>query len=149
MTPLKFDDLESAFYWVSGAMQYENSAYVSRATGKVYWVSDELEDEEELPEDIDDGTLYIAVPHKNDLQLGRSLVFEFVEEHLPDEINRVRSFFSKRGAYSRFKDFLEYKNRLKQWYEFENDATEKVLHRWAKDNGFELSAPIRNVRRKR
>ncbi len=126
-------------------MQYENSAYVSRATGKVYWVSNEFEDDETLPGDIDDGTLYIAVPHKSDLQLGRNLVFEFVEAHFPDEINRVHSFFSRRGAYSRFKDFLEYKNRLKQWYEFENNAIERALHQWANDNGFELSARTRNV----
>jgi hypothetical protein len=145
MTPLNFDDLESAFYWVSGAGPFENAAFVSRVTGQVYWISEETQGDEEVPDDIEDGTLYIAVPHKNDLDLGRSLVFEFAEDFLPNEIHKVRSFFSKRGAYSRFKDLLEYKNLLERWYEFERDATEKALHRWAKENGFELSAPIRKA----
>src|SRR5574337_183340 len=145
MTPLTFDDLESAFYWVSGAVPFENSAYISRASGQVFCISEAIEEDEEIPDDIDDGTLYIAVPHNNDLDLGRSLVFEFVEEYLPKEIHKVRSFFSKRGAYSRFKDLLEYKKLLQQWYEFERGATESALRRWAKENGFELSPPTRRV----
>lgn len=145
MTPLKFDELESAFYWVSGTTPFENSAYVSRATGQVYCISEESEGDEEIPDDIEDETEYIAVPHKNDLDLGRSLVFEFVEEYLPESIQKVHAIFSKRGAYSRFKDLLEYKGLLEKWYEFERDATEKALHGWAKENGFELSAPIRKI----
>jgi hypothetical protein len=56
MTPLKFDDLESAFYWVSGAGPFENSAYISRATGQIYWMSEESEGNEKIPDDIEDGT---------------------------------------------------------------------------------------------
>lgn len=145
MTPVSFDDLESAFYWVSGVGPFENSAYVSRATGKVYWISEEVAGDEDLPDDIEDGALYIAVPHKNDLALGRSLVFEFAEERLPDDIHRVRSMFFKRGAYSRFKDLLEHRNLLEQWYEFERDATENALQSWARENNFELSAPVRRA----
>lgn len=92
MTPLNFDDLESAFLWVSGAGPFENSAYVSRVSGKIYWDSDSFEREEELPDDIEDGTLYIAVPHKNDLELGRSLVFEFVERYLPTKLTESAHF---------------------------------------------------------
>lgn len=145
MTPLNFDDLESAFDWVSAALPFENAAYVSRVTGKIWWVSDAYEGDEEIPDDIDDGTLYLAVPHKNDLDLGRSLVFAFADQHLPDDFGRVRSFFSRRGAYARFKDFLEYKGLLERWYEFEREATEKALQRWAHENGFELSSARRKV----
>ena len=145
MTPLSFDDLESAFHWVSGLGPFENSAYVSRATGQIYWVSEETKVNEVVPDDLEDGTLYIAVPHKNDLDLGRNLVFEFAEEHLADDMHKVRSFFFKRGAYSRFKDLLEYRELLQQWYEFERSATQKALQRWAKENGFELSAPVRKA----
>ena len=145
MTPLDFDDLESAFFWVSGAGPIQNSAYISRATGQVYWIFEDSAVDKELPDDIDDGTLYLAVPHKNDLDLGRNLVFEFAEEHLPDSMHKVRSFFSRRGAYARFKDLLEYKDLLQQWHEFEREATENALHDWAKSNGFELSAPVRRT----
>ena len=44
----------------------------------------------------------IAVPHKNDLDLGQSLVFEFVEGNLPDAYEEVRYLFRIRGAYSRY-----------------------------------------------
>ncbi len=145
MTPLDFDELESALYWVSGALPFENSAFVSRATGQIYWISEESEGDAEIPDGIDDGTLYIAVPHKNDLDLGRSLVFEFADEYLPDSIQKVHAMFSKRGAYSRFKDLLEYKGLLERWYEFERHATEKALNEWARENGFELSAPSRKT----
>jgi hypothetical protein len=147
MTPLNFDDLESAFNWVSGALPFENSACVSCATGEVYFLSDEIGDDGQIPDDIEDGTLYIAVPHKNDLDLGRSLVFEFVDEFMPDDIQKVSAMFSKRGAYSRFKDLLEDRNLLERWYAFERDATEKALRRWARENGFELSTPARNIKR--
>ncbi len=73
------------------------------------------------------------------------MVFEFVEEHLPDSIHKVHAIFSKRGAYARFKDLLEYKGFLERWYEFERDATAKALRRWAKENGFELSLPARRI----
>ena len=59
---------------------------------------DEIGDEEL------DWDTYIQIPHKNDLDLGQRLVFEFVETHLPHEYNRVQQIFRRRGAYGRFKD---------------------------------------------
>jgi len=48
----------------------------------------------------------IAVPHKNDLDLGRSLALRFVDQQLPDRSAAVRAIFQQRGAYARFKDLL-------------------------------------------
>ncbi len=144
-TSLNFNDFDSAFEWVSCAEPCQNEAYISRATGQIFWISDAIGGDEEIPDDIEDETLYVAIPHKNDLDLGKNLVFAFVEQYLPDDFNKVRSFFSKRGAYSRFKDLLGYRNHLEQWYEFEDEATEKALRRWANENGFEFSAPPRKI----
>lgn len=44
-----------------------------RASGKIYWSSESEALDEELPEDIEDGTCYVAVPDKRDLDLGREL----------------------------------------------------------------------------
>ncbi|MDJ0669159.1 MAG: hypothetical protein QNJ61_17895 [Desulfobacterales bacterium] len=71
----------------------------------IYYVSD-LGDSNELPEDIDEEK-YIAIPHKNELDLGKALVFEFTTANLPGEIEKVDSIFRRKGAYSRFKDLLE------------------------------------------
>lgn len=145
MVLLQFDDLDSAVDWVSAGEFVDACAYVSRADGQVYLKSAEPGGfdggDEELPEDIDDETRYATVPHKNDLDLGRHLVMAFVDQCLPDESDRVRAIFSRRGAYARFKDLLDRKGQLQQWYDFESDATAKALQEWAQENGFELSPP--------
>ncbi len=43
-----------------------------------------------------------------------------------------------RGAYRRFKDFLEQKDLLQSWYDFENQRDEEALREWARDNKIEL-----------
>ncbi len=70
------------------------------------------EDEEELPDDIGDGDKYLRIPDKSELDLGKPLVLDFARQFLPDDFNKVREIFSKRGAYARFKDLLEYRGAL-------------------------------------
>jgi hypothetical protein len=76
-TAVKYQDLEAALEWSSSGAPFENTAIISRQTGQVFFKSMGGYSEEELPEDIDDGTFFVAVPHKNDLNLGRELVFDF------------------------------------------------------------------------
>jgi len=133
---MKYFDLESAYEFVNCGAPCEHGAYISKETGKIYYQSDYIdEEEEELPEDIDDGGKYIAVPHKNDLDLGRELVYDFVTEYLPDEYDKVRDFFSHRGAYGRFRDFLENLDMLQAWHDYENRRIQDALRQWCKDNG--------------
>lgn len=146
MTPLSYDELESAFFWVSAGTPFENSAYICRETAQVYLQSDVADSDEDIPDDVTDETRYVSVPHKNVLGLGRDLVFAFASEALPEDMDRVRAFFSRRGAYARFKDLLERRGELDQWYEFEQKATEAALHEWARENGLDLSEPTRPSR---
>ena len=81
----------------------------------------------------------IAVPHKNDLDLGQSLIFEFVEDNLPDAYDEVRYIFRKRGAYSRYKELLASRGMLEAWYRFEQDRMEKVLRSWCEQNEVPLA----------
>ena len=80
--PVKFDDLLSAYEWGSSSSPAENDAFVSRITGKIHWSSSMMELDEELPEDIEDGSIYVAVPHKYDLNLGNNIALTFAEEQL-------------------------------------------------------------------
>ena len=80
---VKFSDLMDAFEFVSVAGPFDNRAYVDLITGKIYLVSDELEFEEELPDDLEESDRYLAVPGKNELHLGSRLVERFVQERLP------------------------------------------------------------------
>ena len=111
VVPITYEALESAFQWSSSGAPYENEAFLSRETGEVFFKSMSGDLEEDLPEDIEDGALYIAAPHKNDLDLGRSLVFEFVEDEAPSHLRTVESFFRQRGAYAKFKACLLYTSR--------------------------------------
>jgi hypothetical protein len=94
---------------------------------------DEIEDEDDLDRDQ-----CIEIPHKNDLDLGGNLVFEFVEEYIPDDYERVREIFRRSGAYSRYKALLERRGLLKKWHDIENSREERALRNWCKDNEIEL-----------
>jgi len=133
-----FSDIERAFMYVASAMYGMNSAVLCKDTGKILYRSemagiDEIEDEDDL-----DWDQCIEIPHKNDLDLGRNLVFEFVEEYLPDDYERVRQMFRSKGAYSSYKTLLDQRGLLEKWYDIENSREERALRKWCKENEIEL-----------
>ncbi len=136
---MKYEDLESAFLWSSSGAPFENTALLHRQTGEVFLKSMHGDFDEEFPEDIEDGSIYIAAPHKIDLNLGKELVFGFVEAVAPQHQNRVESYFRQRGAYSKFKALLERESLLDEWYKYEAEATRKALLLWASENGLHIS----------
>ncbi len=136
-TTILLADLLSAYEWVSAGGFSENSAYISRATGQIFWSSDNYDVEEPLPEDIDEAGLYLSVPQKHDLDLGNRLVFRFAQECLPDLYQDVRDMFRQKGAYSRFKDLLDRQGQLEAWHRYEEQATEAALREWCQ--GMELT----------
>jgi hypothetical protein len=93
---------------------------------------------EEFPEDIEDEK-YARLPDKRDLDLGKALVLDFADQFLPDDYDRVRDIFSRRGAYARFKDLLTQRGALERWYDFEAKAEEAALRAWCAENDVELS----------
>ena len=114
-----------------------HNAYLCKETGEIFYTS-EMGDSDELPEDIDDLDKYIAIPHKNELDLGKALVIEFISEYFPEELDRVYSIFSRKGAYSRYKDLLESKSALEDWYKFENERQKMALKEWCRENNIEI-----------
>lgn len=115
----------------------EHSAYISLDTGEIHWVSELASVDEELPDDLDSGR-YIAVPHKNDLDLGRNLAFRFAAQEMADSYDRVRGIFQRKGAYGRFKDLLDTKGLLEKWYRFEAEANDKALREWCAENDIQI-----------
>jgi hypothetical protein len=137
--PVKWADLGLAFDFVSAGGLGENEAYLDRQSGKIYWRSDYADPAEEpLPHNLDDER-YVAIPHKNELDLGKPLVFDFVGQFLPDDYEEVRRIFSRKGAYGRFKDLLVRRHALERWYDFESKTQEAALREWCADNGIEIS----------
>ena len=136
--PVKFDDLLAAYEWVSSSPD-DNEAFVSRVTGNVHWSSNTMELDDELPEDIEDGSIYVAVPNKHDLNLGKNLALAFAEEQLADSYQTIANIFRQRGAYGRFKDLLERKGCLAAWYDYETKATELALREWGAEEGLSIA----------
>ena len=135
---VSFSDLQLAFEFVSSGGMGENEAYLDRQSAKIYWHSELGENDEELPDDIDNEK-YIAIPDRRELDLGKPLVLEFARAFLPDDYDEVRHIFSRRGAYRRYKDLLVRRGALERWYDFSNKAEEAALREWCAENGIDLS----------
>jgi len=131
-------DLVHTFEYVSLGQPGEHEAVLCRQTGKFLWHTDLEDDIEAWPDDADDEEKYLAIPHKKELDLGKPLVLEFARQFLPDEFDEIRRMFDKRGAYARFKDLLQRKKVLDQWYNFEARAAEVALREWCQANGITI-----------
>jgi hypothetical protein len=136
--PISFGELQDAFLFVSFGAPGENEAYLDRPSGRLYYHSAYGDNEEELPDDIDNEK-YVAIPHKNELGLGTRLVFAFVREFLSDDYDEVRRIFSRSGAYGLYKAMLVRRAALDRWYDFSNTAEETALREWCAENEIGLS----------
>ncbi len=135
---IRFSDIKDAFFFVSSASYGMNSAVLRKDTGQILYCS-EMGDIDEIGDEDLDWDTCVEIPHKNDLDLGQRLVFDFIETHLPDEYQRVQQIFRRRGAYGRLKDLLESKGLLESWYDFESQREEQKLRQWCEENEIELS----------
>ena len=138
MPGVSFSDIEDAFLFVSSAPYGTHSAFLNKKTGQILYQS-EIGDIDEIGDEDVDWDQVIEVPHKNDLDLGQPLVFEFVSTHLPDDYDHVYLIFGRRGAYGRFKNFLASKGLLEEWYRFENEREQEALRSWCEENQIPLS----------
>ena len=129
---IKFSDIEHAFFYVSSAPMTANTAILCKETGEIFYASD-YDDENQIPEEIYFREDCIEIPHRNDLDLGRNLVSEFVEQYMPEDFERVREILRRKGAYGKYKDLLEDRNILQKWYDFENARQTETLREWCED----------------
>jgi hypothetical protein len=138
MVTVKYEDLSAAFDFVSFGAPFEHRAYISIDTGTIYWISELSPTDEELPDDLEESDRYLAIPHKNDLDLGSHLALRFAAAELPDEYARIQGLFRHRGAYARFKELLAADGQLEKWYAFESASTEKALKGWCADHSVDV-----------
>ncbi|MCX6673706.1 MAG: UPF0158 family protein [Methanothrix sp.] len=134
-----FDKIHDAFLFVSSDGYGMNRAVLCLDNGEIYFHSEDGVFDE-LDEDKFDCDNFINIPHKNDLDLGQRLVFEFVELQMPNDSGRVQEIFSNRGAYRRFKDLLDHRGLLENWYDFESHREEEALREWCRENEINLKS---------
>jgi hypothetical protein len=135
---VSFKDLLEAFQFVAAASDGEHQAFLCKQTGEIVCHSELADDLDPLPDDVDDPEKFLRIPDKRDLDLGKPLALDFVHEFLPGDFDEVRQFFSRRGAYARFKALLARRGALDQWYEFEANAEEAALRLWCQAHSIEL-----------
>jgi len=140
-TRVSLDELLDALEYVSSIGTVDAAAYISRDTGTVYFIGTDMEPEGGMPEDLETSDRYVAAPSKEALDLGKRVVLRFAEMHVPEQYERIRSIFSRPGAYAQFKELLEAGGQLAAWYEFEHNAQREALLDWCAAHRFE---PVSN-----
>ncbi len=138
MVTVRYDDLLLAFEFVSAGLPMEHNAYISIETGQIFWISDVYPTEDEVPDDLETSDRYIAIPHKNELDLGRNLALRFAAQELPERYERAKAFFHSRGVYARFKQLLDSEGVLEKWYTFEAGSVEQALRDWCAENSIQI-----------
>ena len=136
-TRVSLDELLDALEYVSSIGTVDAAAYISRDTGTVYFVGTDMEPDEGMSEDFETSDRYVAVPSKQELDLGKRVVLRFAELHVPEQYEHIRSIFSRPGAYAPFKELLEAGGQLAAWYQFEHNAQRGALSDWCAAQGFE------------
>jgi hypothetical protein len=135
---ISLKDLQEAYEFVSAGSE-EHQAFLCKQSGKLYCHSELCDDLGILPDDVDDTDKFLPIPDKKELDLGKPLALAFTREFLPGDFDDVRRFFSRRGAYARFKALLDQRGALAEWYVFEAKAEEKALREWCAVNSIEIS----------
>lgn len=134
---VKLGDVEHAFECVNAGGYDEINAWIDRDNGAIFiqFPPGMTDEEPEFPDDIDTNDRYVVVPGGRDLDLGTSLVMRFAHERMPEHADTISDIFHRRGAYRRFKDFLDQQDRLGDWCDYERQAKLQALREWCKDNG--------------
>lgn len=139
MTSVKFDELRSAYEWVTFAADSGNAAYLCLVTGAIFLTSDQDPSHNAaLPDDLESSDRYLGIPDKRILDLGTTLVFRFVEERMPHRRDEVTGYFARRGGYARFNALLRSDGMLAHWNAYEEAATDAALRSWCAEHGIEL-----------
>ena len=133
-----FSEIEEAVYFVSMEPYGTNEAWVSLDNGQTFLLSGHG-DSDELPDDFEESDRYLAIPHKNDLDLGQQLVRDFICSESPSLVRQVEEIFQHSGAYSRYKTVLVSNGLLDAWHAFEREQTMKMIQEWCEENELPLS----------
>ena len=80
MVTVKYDDLSTAFDFVSFCRSNGASGARVAGYGATYWISETNPiEKDECPDDLETSDRYTEIPHKTELDLGNNLALRFVE----------------------------------------------------------------------
>jgi hypothetical protein len=137
-TRVLMSDLLEGFEFTSSGEFFDAAAYVSLGTGVVYLMGEGTETDDDPPADLRTSDRYLAIPTRRDLDLGKSLALRFARRHMANDVDSIADCFRHSGAYARFKEIVDRRGRLEQWFEFEVKAVRLALAEWCSSNDLEL-----------
>lgn len=139
MAKFNFSEIVTAFEYRNSSYDGDITIILRKDTGEILFRSKVLgKDKIGNIESEIDKDLLAYIPHKDDIDLGKQLVFNFAGERMQHVYGKVRGMFHHRGAYQKFIELLERKEKLREWHEYESEQQEKALRRWCKINEIEL-----------
>jgi hypothetical protein len=131
-------ELLEGFEFASSGEFFDASAYLSLDTGVVYLVGEGMEEGDDTPADLLTSDRYLAFPTRRDLDLGKTLALRFARRHMANDADSAADCFRRSSAYSRFKELVDRRGRLEQWFAFEAKAVQAALAEWCTENDLEL-----------
>jgi hypothetical protein len=134
---IPYRKIEEAYEFVSAGPLHAHGALLDLATGEVLLRS-ESGGLDEFPAVIDPDR-FLALPTRGELHLGKTLVLSFVATHVPWASAEVLDMFSRKGAYPRFKRFLDENGLVDRWYAYEGQQTEQALRGWCASRGLSVA----------
>ena len=136
---VKLEDIIEAMEFAGMETEY----YYDTQNEKVVMLLDGMVDGEDNPEffeDIKEGFVedYIPLPGQYDINEYR-IMEEFIYE-LPagNDQDVLARTIQGRGAFRRFKDKLYDLNLQKQWYQYRDEAYEKIARQWCERHKIDL-----------
>ncbi|MDK6077235.1 hypothetical protein QPM04_09345 [Massilia varians] len=79
------------------------------------------------------------MPGQRTLELGRALVIDFVQRHMPSDEDEVRQLFRRAGAYGRFSALVDKRGLRDRWHAFREQRTLDAMREWCEQHGLNLS----------
>ena len=128
---VKLEDIIEAMEFANMETEY----YYDTHNEKVLMLFDGMVDGEDNPEFFED---YIPLPGQYDINEYR-IMEEFIYE-LPAGKNQdvLTGAIQGRGAFRRFKDKLYDLNLEKQWYQYREEAYEKIARQWSERHKIDI-----------
>ncbi|GEM_PF-238635 len=133
-----YQEIEDAISFSDLAFN-RGGAYYDPARDALYLRGSEMPDDQAaIPDDVDWGTC-ILIPGEKQLDLGRALVERFVQQFRPADVDLIRSFFNRRGAYRRFRIWTVEMGLLDPWHAYRARAEHAAIVAWCAEQNIPLT----------
>ena len=128
---VKLEDIIEAMEFAGMETEY----YYDIQNEKVVMLLDGMVDGEDNPEFFED---YIPLPGQYDINEYRLMEEVIYELPAGKNLDVLTGAIQGRGAFRRFKDKLYDLNLQKQWYQYRDEAYEKIARQWCERHKIDL-----------